>query len=100
MIGFPKNKPFIPLLENPPYASPLPPLALFCQQSGHLHRRLPVLPNQTREAHDWMFWEHDGDCKALGKIGSEEWELCDLAHDRIDSIDLATQHPKILASEK
>jgi len=64
---------------------------------------LPVLQNQTREAHDWMFWEHygdravrHGDWKALGKIGSEEWELYDLAHDRIESIDLATQHPEIL----
>ena len=61
---------------------------------------IPVLHGQTRDAHDWMFWEHygdravrDGDWKAIGKIGSDDWELYNLALDRIESIDLASEHP-------
>lgn len=65
---------------------------------------LPVLNGNTRDTHEWMFWEHyqdraarKGDWKILGRIGDENWELYDLATDRIESIDLAAKHPELVA---
>nr|WP_224772628.1 sulfatase/phosphatase domain-containing protein [Pelagicoccus enzymogenes] len=64
----------------------------------------PVFQGKTRDDHHWMFWEHytdravrKGDWKALGKIGEENWELYDLRTDRTESIDLAAQHPELVA---
>ncbi len=64
----------------------------------------PVFEGDTRDTHEWMFWEHyrdravrKGDWKILGKIGDDNWELYDLTTDRTESIDLADRHPKLVA---
>ncbi len=65
---------------------------------------MPVLEGGSRDTHEWMFWEHyqdravrHGDWKALGRIGSDQWTLYDLATDRIESINLAAEHPERVA---
>jgi arylsulfatase len=50
-----------------------------------------------------MFWEHykdriarKNDWKAIGKTGSNDWELYNLATDRTEQHNLAPQHPELL----
>ncbi|MBK1879330.1 arylsulfatase [Pelagicoccus mobilis] len=64
---------------------------------------IPIFKGDSRDTHDWMFWEHyidraarKGDWKILGRIGDENWELYNLATDRTESIDLADQHPELV----
>lgn len=64
---------------------------------------MPVFTGGERDTHEWMFWEHyqdraarKGDWKILGRIGEDDWELYDLATDRIESIDLAAEHPELV----
>lgn len=65
---------------------------------------LPVIDGRGRPDPTWMFWEHYGDraarkgnWKALGHVGSDRWELYDLAHDRTELIDRAAAHPELVA---
>lgn len=53
---------------------------------------------------EWMFWEHyddrvarKGDWKIIGKIGSDVWELYNLATDRTELHNVADQHPELVA---
>lgn len=64
----------------------------------------PVLRGGSLPQPEWMFWEHyqdrvarKGDWKIIGRIGSDQWELYDLAADRTEQHDLAAQKPELVA---
>ncbi len=63
----------------------------------------PVLAGDTLPQPEWMFWEHygdraarKGDWKALGRIGSDTWELYDMATDRTELHDVAAEKPELV----
>ncbi len=63
----------------------------------------PVLQGRSLPQPEWMFWEHyndraarKGDWKILGRIGSDDWELYNLATDRTEQYDVAAQHPDLV----
>ena len=50
-----------------------------------------------------MFWEHyrdraarKGDWKIIGRMGSDRWELYNLASDRTEQQDLARENPALV----
>ena len=64
---------------------------------------MPILTTGEDEDHEYMYWEHQnnsairkGDWKALKKVNEETWKLYNIADDRIESIDLAEQHPELV----
>jgi arylsulfatase len=64
----------------------------------------PLLKGGTLAQPEWMFWEHyndraarKGDWKAIGRIGSDKWELYNLASDRTEQHDLAADKPELIA---
>lgn len=57
----------------------------------------------TGEVHEYMFWEHQnnsairkGNWKALKDVNEKEWKLYNLANDRIESINVAKDHPELV----
>ncbi|MCA9062455.1 MAG: sulfatase-like hydrolase/transferase, partial [Planctomycetaceae bacterium] len=64
---------------------------------------LPALTGGTCQGHDWMYFQfannraiRQGDWKAVSAIGGP-WELYNLAQDRSELEDLASQHPAKVA---
>lgn len=62
----------------------------------------PLLEGRDRDPHEFLFWEHEnhraarhGNWKAVGPRNGK-WELYDLAADRTETADLASQHPEIV----
>ena len=62
-----------------------------------------VLAGGGRPQPEWMFWEHyndraarKGDWKILGRIGSDHWELFNVANDRTEQHNLATEKPGLV----
>ncbi len=62
---------------------------------------VPILAGKTREPHDFIAWEHFG-CRAIrqgdwklvsSKLGKNDWELYNVAHDRSEVNNLATAMP-------
>ncbi|WP_319503313.1 arylsulfatase [uncultured Draconibacterium sp.] len=58
---------------------------------------------QMGAEHEYMFWEHQnnsairkGNWKALKGVDEEEWQLFNIAEDRIESNNLAAQHPDLV----
>ncbi len=63
----------------------------------------PVLRGGSVPQPEWMFWEHyndraarKGDWKILGRIGTDKWELYNLATDRTEQQDLAAEKPELV----
>ena len=60
---------------------------------------LPVLEDKTKEVHDVIYWEHEGNRavrQGNWKLVAEneaEWELYELKNDRSELNNLATKHP-------
>ncbi len=61
---------------------------------------LPILNGETRDGHEWLFWEwagtraaRHGDWKIVGGKGTKDWELYDLKADRTETNNLAAEHP-------
>ena len=55
------------------------------------------------DVHNYMFWEHQnnsairkGDWKALKGVDENTWELYNLASDRIESKNVAAEHPELV----
>ncbi len=64
---------------------------------------LPVVKGNQKHLHEYMYWEHQGsravrwkDWKAIWDQDVQQWELYNLANDRIESNDCAVSHPEIL----
>jgi arylsulfatase len=64
---------------------------------------LPILTGQTREPHEYIFWEHQGSeavrhgkWKLVAQVGGD-WELYDLEKDRSELQDLSTDFPEMKA---
>ena len=64
---------------------------------------LPIFMGNDREDHEYMFWEHQnnsairkGNWKALKKVDDKEWELYNLETDRIESNNVAADHPELV----
>jgi len=61
--------------------------------------RGPVLEDKTKEVHDVIYWEHEGNRavrQGNWKLVAEneaEWELYELKNDRSELNNLATKHP-------
>jgi arylsulfatase A-like enzyme len=62
---------------------------------------LPVFTGETREPHEYIFWEHEGSeavrngkWKLVAQAGGE-WELYDLQEDRSEMQDLSAEFPEI-----
>ena len=62
---------------------------------------LPIFDGQTREAHEYIFWEHEGSeavrkgkWKLVAQAGAD-WELYDLDKDRSEMQDLSVDFPGI-----
>ena len=73
--------------------------AILPQQGKSL---LPIFQGETREPHDYLFWEHErnravrhGNWKLVAR-DSGEWELYDLEADRSETTNLATKHPELV----
>jgi len=63
----------------------------------------PVIEGGMLPQPEWMFWEHyndraarKGDWKIIGKMGSDKWELYNVANDRTEQHDLAAEHPEMV----
>ena len=65
---------------------------------------VPILNGETREAHEWLFWEHldrkavrRRDWKLVGRRGDPHdmkiWELYDLKTDRMETRNVAHKYP-------
>ena len=61
---------------------------------------IPILQGQMRDGHEALFWEHygaravrQGDWKLVSRAG-ERWELYNLAEDRTETRDRASEHPE------
>lgn len=64
---------------------------------------IPVLKNGTREPHEYLFWEHfgsrairKGDWKLVKLKPEDEWELYNLATDRTEGKNVASEHPELV----
>lgn len=64
---------------------------------------LPILRGESRQPHEFLFWEHvgnralrQGDWKLVGEDGGD-WELYDLSADRSETTNLASEHPDRVA---
>lgn len=64
---------------------------------------LPVFKTGTGQAHEYMYWEHIGNCairkgdwKAVKRLEDEKWLLYNIKDDRIESTDHSAQHPEIV----
>ena len=62
---------------------------------------LPILQGETREGHEYLFWEHfgaravrHGKWKLVSADGNASWELYDLESDRTELNDLANEQPE------
>lgn len=62
---------------------------------------VPVFKGKQREAHDYIFWEHEGNeavrhgkWKLVEKAGGK-WELYDMEQDRTELNDLSEKYPEI-----
>ena len=63
----------------------------------------PVIEGGKLPQPEWMFWEHyndraarKGDWKIIGKIGSKQWELYNLANDRTEQNNLAAEETEMV----
>jgi arylsulfatase len=63
----------------------------------------PTLQAQNQPQPEWMFWEHyndrvarKSDWKLIGKTGSDQWELYNLASDRTEQHNLVDEHPELV----
>jgi len=62
---------------------------------------LPIFKGQTREPHEYIFWEHEGseavrhDKWKLVAMSGGEWELYDMENDRTELVDLSDRFPEI-----
>ncbi len=59
--------------------------------------------NETGKVHNYMYWEHQnnsvirkGDWKALKTVDKKHWELYNIKEDRIESKNLAAEHPELV----
>ncbi len=64
---------------------------------------IPVIEGKKSKLHDYIFWEHQGnravrwgDWKVVWDEKINEWELYNIAQDRIESQNLASQNPAIV----
>ena len=64
---------------------------------------VPIFKTGSRKGHDVLYWEHcgnravrKGDWKIVSRTPANEWELYDLASDRTEQHNLATEHPEKL----
>ena len=64
---------------------------------------VPIIDEGKRKGHEWMFWEHSGNCavihgkwKAIARFGKFDWELYDLETDRTELHNLAQKHPSVV----
>ena len=62
---------------------------------------LPIFQGQQRDAHEWLFWEHNGkkavrhgDWKLVGRDGPANWELYGLESDRTELRNVAEKEPE------
>lgn len=63
---------------------------------------VPIFRGQERDGHEHLFWEHEGNravrrgnWKLVAK-NKQPWELYDLAADRTETNNLASEHPKLV----
>ena len=66
---------------------------------------LPVLQGKQRKPHDYLYWHwstnravRQGDWKLAWDKHARTWELYDLATDRTEAYDLASQHPRFVSN--
>jgi arylsulfatase len=64
---------------------------------------VPQFQGKQVMQHTYMYWEHEdneairkGNWKAVKDGNKKSWELYDLSSDRIETKNIATQHPEIL----
>lgn len=64
---------------------------------------LPCFKKEEGEVHEYMYWEHQnnsairkGKWKALKRVDEKEWKLYNIEEDRIESKDVATEHPELI----
>ncbi|MEO0341430.1 MAG: arylsulfatase, partial [Bacteroidota bacterium] len=64
---------------------------------------LSVLKTGQGEAHPYMYWEHQNNCairkgdwKAVKVLPDTNWQLYNLAEDRIEANNIAVQHPELV----
>ena len=64
---------------------------------------LPLLMNNEKEPHQWLFWEHQGnravrkgDWKLVNKQNDENWALYNIANDRTEGMDLSKDQPEMV----
>ncbi len=63
---------------------------------------VPVLNGDSNQLHDYIYWEHQGNCavrkgnfKAVKKLEDKNWKLFDLTDDRSEQYDVSDQFPEI-----
>lgn len=68
------------------------------------HSILPMIKGEPSDPNRLFCWEHegnrairDGHWKLVALPNKTEWELFDISHDRIESHDLAAEHPDVVA---
>ena len=80
--------------------SSLPQAVIFARSRGEAASLVPLLRGETRAPHEFLFWEHEGhravrtgDWKLVARH-KQPWALYNLAEDRTELKDVATEHPE------